>query len=74
MVSITILSYLNLITILLFAFTIKTGILETFLSKIGNLRVKRLAKNFVDENKMKLNHSIQSSSKKTSNFQTICRE
>ena len=55
MVSITTLSYLNLITILLFAFTIKTGILETFLSKIGNLRVKRLAKNFADENEILFN-------------------
>ncbi|MBI86594.1 MAG: hypothetical protein CMG63_00800 [Candidatus Marinimicrobia bacterium] len=63
MISITTLSYLNLITVLVFAFTIKTGILETFLSKIGNLRAKRLAKNLVDKNKMNLNHSAQSSSK-----------
>ena len=52
MVSITILSYLNLFTALLFAFAIKTGVLETFLSKIGNLRVKRLARNLVNKNKM----------------------
>ena len=36
--------FLNLIIISLFAFSIKTGFLENFLSKIGNLRVKRLAK------------------------------
>ena len=36
--------FLNLIIVSLFAFTIKTGFLENFLSKIGNLRVKRLAK------------------------------
>lgn len=52
MISITTLSHLNLITILIFAFMIKTGILEILLSKIGNLRSKKLAKSLINKNKM----------------------
>lgn len=46
--------FLNFITIILFAFAIKSGFLENFLSKIGNIRVKRLARNLEKkENKFK---------------------
>ena len=41
--------FFNLIIISLFAFAIRTGFLEKFLSKIGNIRVKRLAKNLEKE-------------------------
>ena len=51
MIDITTLSILNLITATVFAFTIRTGILENFLSKIGNLRAKKLARSLLDENK-----------------------
>ena len=44
MVSITTLSFLNLFAILIFALMIKTETLEKFLSKIGNLRAKKLAR------------------------------
>lgn len=36
--------FLNLTIISIFAFAIKSGFLEVFLSKIGNIRVKRLAR------------------------------
>ena len=52
MVSTTTLSFLNLFAILTFAFLIKTEILEILLSKIGNLRVKKLARKLIDKNKM----------------------
>ena len=52
MVSITTLSFLNLFAILIFAFMIKTEILEIFLSKIGNLRAKKLARKLINKNKM----------------------
>ena len=35
---------LNITIIFIFAFAIKTGLLESFLSKIGNIRVKKIAK------------------------------
>ena len=41
--------FFNLIVISIFAFAIKTGFLEKFLSKIGNIRVKRLARNLEKE-------------------------
>ena len=44
MLTIKFLFFLNLFTLSLFAFAIKTGFLENFLSKIGNLRVKKLAR------------------------------
>ena len=41
--------FFNLIIISSFAFAIKTGFLEKFLSKIGNIRVKRLARTLEGE-------------------------
>tara|TARA_B100000242_G_C42808130_1_gene375774 strand:+ start:137 stop:316 length:180 start_codon:yes stop_codon:yes gene_type:complete len=41
--------FFNLIVISIFAFAIKTGFLEKFLSKIGNIRVKRLARSLEEE-------------------------
>ena len=41
--------FFNLIIISIFAFAIRTGFLEKFLSKIGNIRVKRLARNLEKE-------------------------
>ena len=52
MVSTTTLSFLNLFAILTFAFMIKTEVLEIFLSKIGNLRAKKLARKSINKNKM----------------------
>ena len=51
MLTIKFLFFLNLFTLSLFAFAIKTGFLENFLSKIGNLRVKKLARILEKEDK-----------------------
>ena len=37
--------FLNLIVLSIFAVAIRSGFLDDFLSKIGNIRVKRLARN-----------------------------
>ena len=51
MPNIKFLFFFNLSILSLFAFAIKTGFLESFLSKIGNIRVKRLARNLEEEKK-----------------------
>ena len=43
--------FLNFTTTILFAFAIKSGLLENFLSRIGNIRVKRLARNLEKKRK-----------------------
>lgn len=51
MPDIKLLFFFNLSILSVFAFAIKTGFLERFLSKIGNIRAKRLARNLGEEKK-----------------------
>ena len=50
--------FLNLIIVSLFAFTIKTGFLENFLSKIGKPQSEKISQKFGKEKKDKIEYWV----------------